>query len=39
VAAAPLLHTYRDEFQLALPAPVRVAALTVLRAVARLRGY
>jgi quercetin dioxygenase-like cupin family protein len=39
VAAAPLLHEYRDTFQLAWPAPVRIAALAALRAAARVKGY
>jgi mannose-6-phosphate isomerase-like protein (cupin superfamily) len=39
VAAAPLLHEYRHEFQLAWPAPVRAVALTLLRTAARLRGW
>ncbi|MCW3023488.1 MAG: hypothetical protein JWR30_2810 [Conexibacter sp.] len=39
VAAAPLLHEYRTEFALALPAPVRAPAMTALRVAARLRGY
>jgi mannose-6-phosphate isomerase-like protein (cupin superfamily) len=39
VAAAPLLHEYRTEFALALPAPVRAVATTTLRIAARLRGY
>jgi mannose-6-phosphate isomerase-like protein (cupin superfamily) len=39
VAAAPLLHEYRTEFALALPAPVRATAMTALRVAARLRGY
>jgi hypothetical protein len=39
VAAAPLLHEYRTEFALALPAPVRATAMTALRIAARLKRY
>jgi mannose-6-phosphate isomerase-like protein (cupin superfamily) len=39
VAAGPLLHGYRDVFQIAWPAPVRTAVLAALRVAARLKGY
>jgi mannose-6-phosphate isomerase-like protein (cupin superfamily) len=39
VAVAPLLQKYRDEFQLALPAPLERGALAVLGAAARAKGY
>jgi mannose-6-phosphate isomerase-like protein (cupin superfamily) len=39
VAAAPILKRHRAEFQLAVPAPLEKAALAVLGAAARFKGY